>query len=708
MDYQRFYYQQNALPIKREDGEPEEKAAYFSSIYSKLVAATLTLLAIVVIINASFSTGSDISATINPVKSAVKSQSSHNVEFEIKIDSPGYSTLKSYDLLPWSLIAEPARNQVIYISKMTVNDEEIAIDEDKMDIKWTIDDKEYTGKSAVFQLPGTYFGTSVDFTVTVSAKESKELAKGVNSLYYFTHSDQIMVKYVRREFRTLTDDDKERFTKAMSALYSLDDATGQAKYGSKFRSAEYFLNKHLTGGGMTDCDHWHDGAGLVTHHTAVTLELEQALQAVDPSVTVPYWEYGMDAYLYDNLADSPIFSNDMLGEMNPTNEEHRIMDGSFWSTVKLPDGTKYKEGWDISRTGSLNPYVNAFGVMRSPWNNNPSEYIGRHNLTYGASQYSTLPSCNLLQSCFQSDNMADINYCLNGYTHGPVHIMIGGAWGDDDIFADGSLKYIQNPDKILFFKILWRMGYTRCPDTCDINEYESCRCAVPQEYLDKYGTKKILINTNIIYPIAKQLKNADDATYLKVLKAIEHPGFAGEMFTSSASFDPTFWPLHGSMERMLGFKRVLAEKGEIEFDETWGYPEYNKADGAAYLPGRCDWSKVSSSSDLTLPECDMSATCDGHAEDDVLEFSNFLNTGETYTNIEFYNFLHPWNDELPYVYDDYAFDYCTDNGYDFLDTSNSNSIHDKNKKGSSNKFTTSKRLRAVAAQTPDKKVTSAM
>lgn len=57
---------------------------------------------------------------------------------------------------------------------------------------------------------------------------------------------------------------------------------------------------HLEGSAAKDCDHWHDGAGLMTHHMSFTLELEQALQVVEPSVTVPYWEYTYDAYTYDS------------------------------------------------------------------------------------------------------------------------------------------------------------------------------------------------------------------------------------------------------------------------------------------------------------------------------------------------------------------------------------------------------------------------
>ena len=31
--------------------------------------------------------------------------------------------------------------------------------------------------------------------------------------------------------------------------------------------------------------------------------------------------------------------------------------------------------------------------------------------------------------------------------------------------------------------------------------------------------------------------------------------------------------------------------------------------------------------------------------------------------------MHPWNAELPYVYDTFDYKYCTDEGFDFLDYS---------------------------------------
>ena len=58
--------------------------------------------------------------------------------------------------------------------------------------------------------------------------------------------------------------------------------------------------------------------------------------------------------------------------------------------------------------------------------------------------------------------------------------------------------------------------------------------------------------------------------------------------------------------------------------------------------------------------------CYGHGKDDLLEFSDFLSTGDTYTNSEFNGFIRPWSANLPYVYDTYAFDYCAVRGLDLL------------------------------------------
>jgi hypothetical protein len=71
--------------------------------------------------------------------------------------------------------------------------------------------------------------------------------------------------------------------------------------------------------------------------------------------------------------------------------------------------------------------------------------------------------------------------------------------------------------------------------------------------------------------------------------------------------------------------------------------------------------------------------CPGHNENDLLEFGDFLGNGETYTNKQFYDFMDPWNDDLPYTYDTFDYDYCTDTGYDFLGETTAETILEQDK-----------------------------
>lgn len=54
-------------------------------------------------------------------------------------------------------------------------------------------------------------------------------------------------------------------------------------------------------------------------------------------------------------------------------------------------------------------------------------------------------SCSVYLSCFDSTTLADMNSCLNGETHGPVHILAGGEWHaaeEDFIQKVGEMIYM--------------------------------------------------------------------------------------------------------------------------------------------------------------------------------------------------------------------------------------------------------------------------
>jgi len=95
--------------------------------------------------------------------------------------------------------------------------------------------------------------------------------------------------YVRRELRELTLVDREAFLDGFMTIYRTNARTGTEMYGKHFKPLSDFVNVHLEAAGSRDVDHIHDGLGLVTQHTALTMEFELALQAVTPRLTVPYW-----------------------------------------------------------------------------------------------------------------------------------------------------------------------------------------------------------------------------------------------------------------------------------------------------------------------------------------------------------------------------------------------------------------------------------
>lgn len=79
----------------------------------------------------------------------------------------------------------------------------------------------------------------------------------------------------------------------------------------------FFVSK----GGTKDCDHWHQGAGFVTSHMALTLMYEQSLQTVNPAVTVPYWDFTLESTFFGStdFRTSGVFADDWFGEASPSN-----------------------------------------------------------------------------------------------------------------------------------------------------------------------------------------------------------------------------------------------------------------------------------------------------------------------------------------------------------------------------------------------------
>lgn len=466
----------------------------------------------------------------------------------------------------------------------------------------------------------------------------------------------VTAKYVRKEIRTLEKNDRAEFFTALETVYKTHQKVGEKIYGSKYRSIDYLVEEHLEGSADRECDHWHDDAGIMSHHMAFTLELEQSLQSINKKVTIPYWDYTQDAYYNANdWTKSIVWHNSWFGPASPTNDQHAIDKGRFAYT-HVSKVTKENHGM-FSRI--RNPY----GYLRSPWNTNPTPFVMRSQYVLGSKNGQwTLPDCSLFQMAYTTTELSGMLQALNGYLHGPVHIMVGGHWSwnkEYDISAMSSNYSTLSSSFLLSSKYLWRQGIIRCPEICsEDTPAMECECSCPAEIIGDSSAHEILSKTGI-FDLTTPFKDrsflkAIGLNYKSLLELLCHVGHPGEMFTSAAPYDPVFWSLHGLAERFLTYKRIEADSLLTMFATDWGYQHDTTASDTMH---RCDWDGVAG---MELPNC-YKDTCPGHRADDILPMGNFLDKNESYTNQGFFDFTSPQNSDLPYIYDN--FDYwpaCSD------------------------------------------------
>ena len=96
----------------------------------------------------------------------------------------------------------------------------------------------------------------------------------------------------------MLDQDRDAFFQAVSIMQRVPTQTGKRLYGTKYRSKDFFNRIHLYYGGSKSCDHWHQGPGFVTSHVAFSLMYEQSLQSINPSVSLPYWDFTLESTFF--------------------------------------------------------------------------------------------------------------------------------------------------------------------------------------------------------------------------------------------------------------------------------------------------------------------------------------------------------------------------------------------------------------------------
>eukprot|EP00611_Tribonema_gayanum_P026172 TRINITY_DN614_c0_g1_i2.p1 TRINITY_DN614_c0_g1~~TRINITY_DN614_c0_g1_i2.p1 ORF type:complete len:636 (-),score=156.71 TRINITY_DN614_c0_g1_i2:706-2613(-) len=537
---------------------------------------------------------------------------------------------------PWDYIAEPYK-----VTTFELVDEDLPDSSDSLDYRWILEGHlQGVGKStqAVFTTIGNYTMTVEAFWPGVDADLATLLSTNIT----------VVVKYVRREIRQLIDQDREAFFNAVSVLQRVPTRVGQRLYGSDYYSKDYLVRMHLYFGGTADCDHWHQGPGFVTSHMAYTLMFEKALQAVNPSVSVPYWDFTLESTFYEPATwrDSPVFSGDWFGEASPDNDLHTPNKGRFAYVPTMNNAREFSKVY------------NSYGLLRAPWNADPTPFMTRSKKVYGLDNNMKPSGCLEYAKVIRMGNWMDLARQLNSAAHGHIHETVGGSWNHafgSKVNASDTIYSFAHQIQALS-KDVWRAGYLLCADGCDPSlPASTCECECSEDSMQGQDPYDVLLNSGVLatalyfdtngtlissfvaedgevhYQLEGYTEEESAVIYQDLLTTLCNPGHIGDMFQATSSNDITFWVLHPTMDRLWHYVRLT---NASSYNETW----------------------------------EDTATCYGHNPTDIQPFKGLFGDSDGsgrdyYTNAELYDALHPASDAMPYVYADFNWDHCTALGY---------------------------------------------
>jgi hypothetical protein len=304
------------------------------------------------------------------------------------------------------------------------------------------------------------------------------------------------------------------------------------------------------------------------------------MQSVDPSVTLPYWDFTIDS-----AADLPVFDSEIMGPnyfgsmTNPTDSRYGftytddsvvhggIPDGR-WAFIKADMNDKYED----LKAG--------YGYMRAPWNMNPSPYVSRYtaNQMIGV----TLPTCNSHYTILQEVEYMDflVNFAYD--PHATTHSLIGGTYGCDLMVPLLNEGLINDETSLLticsswvfYMKEFYRYNYISPKKDCTVPQnVDEASCG----YTCTNGTADSLqsnLKKKIQNEVPSDLDDDDWNTWMDfICNGDGQRIFSGDHLESASPSDPSFWPIHPTLERLAHAKFMAGgfESLDWAFDPVFDY-----------------------------------------------------------------------------------------------------------------------------------------
>jgi hypothetical protein len=502
------------------------------------------------------------------------------------------------------------------------------------------------------------------FTVTVKEHYGAKVARQSTS--------SAICMYVRREITDLLDDDLTTTMDAMYTLWNLSDEDGKKKYGENYHSAGYFTAAHDFNAAQQDADHIHEGLGFLLQHIKLTNMFESAVQVVNPSVTIPYWDFTRDVAAGKTIYESYIFSEKTFGSINRPKDAYW---GFTYRNDNLEDTAIPNGRWKhLKADKNIYPDLNnGFGYMRGPWNTNPSPYVSRF------SAYSpSLPSCSDYYGGLGLPSFKDTLKTAPYGAHASTHGVIGAVYGCDkldDFREDGIIKDEDSQLAIckkwgFYMKELYRANYLAPRSDCSQKSlaYDDVDCGFECN-ADTYDNMVNQIKTTISSNYLKSGVSNDDYTRFRdfICHGDASRIFVGDHLESASPSDPSFWVIHPTQERLFQAKLLIHAFTDLT-SSAWPSDAVND-----YV---CDKPKCFNANEGKkdyYEDC-----CYGHYENDqLLDFESgdrSKRIGPTNKEIFHGTDLSRPEYSMNYVYDNFQWNHCNEDFEGKLTTSYAMSI----------------------------------
>ncbi|CAM9627360.1 unnamed protein product [Pylaiella littoralis] len=333
--------------------------------------------------------------------------------------------------------------------------------------------------------------TSVDGAEAIVVLETKHLEENLVTLEEVDAEgrvlrrlcEKVMVKYVRREIRTLTDEEREELFDAMFELWRVrvEDGDGREVYGDSYSDIWAINRLHFKAASPQFCDHFHDGLGFLTSHSLLSNTFEHSLQQVNPKLTLPYWDFTIEsssagaaaAEGLDNMFGSeiktPLLQESWFGTTDPATN---MVQNGRWAFTQIP---KMRP----NNPGQIEPDV--YSNLRSPWVVNDRPFITRgmgKMCQSRAEDFYKWPTCEMHHDLVTSfTNFYSWVWESLYDPHGAVHIWIGGVLDCEETYA-GDVGELVGTDTasdlaMLAFvhrKDMFRAGIFSCEGKAPVSE----------------------------------------------------------------------------------------------------------------------------------------------------------------------------------------------------------------------------------------------